>query len=599
MDWNIPQQQGRPQPQATDPWASSFPSTNQSMNNSTANAGWASTSYNSAPQWPSSTATYNNGASQWPAANSTTQAPSSNAWASTSAANTSTTSAWPAASSTVPSTAAGTSGQWNQWQPNPSPTAANANANPWGGAPPGVQQRAPTVGASAWPTSTATNTSSAWPSTTAANTSSAWPETSWQQQPSQMNTSWTSTASSRPIPASTQPANPFVSGFSADPFATTTANTSYRHNMSYQQPQNASYASASSFNPFDVTNDDAGFFSNSTAKPAAPQQQQQQKMKPRTSAPDTTPAPSEKTQRLLRVASMLFERGTLIKADKVFIQEMVLRGDRKAEQALEIAERDGTLQEVHAAILAERKKGSDADSDSEDERAEAAANSFKKRPSIAQRKNSDDDDDQTETLDVYRRESKAPGGGSGLEAPHPAAGGYAGTIPQEMGIQKGQFVGTILMRISSKKMFRKWKPVFFALDRPRLVIFESRREWDMGASPKFVIPIHECMWIAKPTLKKTYSLIDDGRRVYYSTLKENSPSIVAQASMSGMERPTAFSPALESRVVAKFGSHYPDEISSFAHAIYSCVLVHQKEAKQSLANSGGGGRRFGASSGFN
>jgi len=266
---------------------------------------------------------------------------------------------------------------------------------------------------------------------------------------------------------------------------------------------------------------------------------------------------------------------------------MVLRGDKKAERALETAERDGRVEEVHAAILAQRKRESkkpgDTDSESEeDERAEAAASSFKKRPSVA-RKNSDDDDDQTETLTDYRRQSTAPGKG-GVEAPHPAAGGYTGTVPPEMSIQKGQFVGSILMRISSKKMFRKWKPVFFALDLPRLVIYENRREWEMGSAPKFVLPLHECMWIAKPTLKKTYSLIDDGRRVYYSTLKENSPAMIASATMAGMERPTAFSPALESRVVAKFGSYYPDEISAFAHAIYSVVLSHQREVKASLGS---------------
>jgi hypothetical protein len=293
---------------------------------------------------------------------------------------------------------------------------------------------------------------------------------------------------------------------------------------------------------------------------------------------------------------MLFERGLIIKADKLFIQDLVLRGDKKAERALEVAERDGTLQDLHAAIIHERRGGDKAsgasdDDDSEDESAQAAASSFKKRPSMA-RKNSDDD--QTETLDVSKAASKS----GGVSAPHPAAGGYTGNVPPEMGIQKGHFVGTILMRISSKKMFRKWKQVFFALDMPRVVIYENRREWEMSAPPKFVIPLHECMWIAKPTLKKTYSLIDDGRRVYYSTLKENSPATVGQAAMSGMERPTAFSPALEARVVAKFGSYYPDEISAFAHSIYSVVLVHQKEIKASLARSGGGGgssRRLGGS----
>ena len=357
----------------------------------------------------------------------------------------------------------------------------------------------------------------------------------------------------------------------------------------YPKPTPSSASFNESFNPFDVTNDDAGFFA--TPKPKTIQQQ-----KPAAQpAVDTTPPPNMNTQRLLRVASMLFERGLLIKADKIYIQELVLRGDKKAERALEQAELDGDVDKIQSVLLTERKKEEGVegdDDDDEDNRAEAAVNSFKQRKSVI-RKNSDEEDEQTEGAGDARRASWVPK--DGVEAPHPLAGGYHGTIPASMGVQKGNFVGPILMRISSKKMFRKWKPVFFSIERSRLVIFENKMEYEMGTQPRTVIYLHECMWIAKPTLKKTYSLIDDGRRVYFSTLKENSQATISAAVSSGMEKPVAFSPALESRVVAKFASHYPDEISAFAYAVYSVILHHQREVRSnkpglSRQTSGFGGK---------
>ena len=551
---------GATQPQTSAPqWGSSGAAPSAAWPSNTPAPQWPS----SAPQWPASAPS--TGASAWNQNTSTTTArgwPESSppgvsaqpsAWGSTSAMNTSlntsTASAWPSTSAAPQSAWPSTSGSANPW---PSSTAA-AN-DPWGG-PANV------------------STSSAWGNTSALNqsTGSAW-----------------STAGAGPTrqPLQSHQSGSYYGNTSgiADPFGGPT-NTSTMMNTSYQ--------STASFNPFDVTNDDAGFFAS------APKPANNASSKPPASTPkDNVPPPSATTQRLLRVASMLFERGSLIKADKLFIQDLVLRGDKKAEKVLENFERDGKVEEVHALIRTERKRESkrqagetSSDSEDDDVRAEAAQKVFKKRQSVA-RKNSDDDDDQTETLTDFRRQSSAPGKSGGVEAPHPSAGGYTGTIPADMSVQKGQFVGQILMRISSKKMFRKWKPVFFALDLPRLTIYENRREWEMGAAPKFVLPLHECMWIAKPTLKKTYSLIDDGRRVYYSTLKENSPSVVASATMAGMERPVTFSSVIESRVVAKFGSYYPDEISAFAHAIYSVVLSHQRDVKASLASSGGSSRRF-------
>jgi len=573
MAWNPPQRQ---QP-GSDPFA------NLGAPSAYTGSAWGGNTGKSQAPDPWGTTATSSSANAYPAYPPSVPS-SQSAWPS-NPSNPATQQSWPNTSATQSS-----------W-PTPAP-ASNLNwstgtstvADPWASvnkpsvAPPqqSLPQQASTAGnVSGWSQAAPSSTSfqeSAWP--TASN--QGWNNGSFNQQ-------------------AARPAQTPQASFTENPFGFTDPQSGFPPQQ-HTSFQNTSYASqnnsfqSASYNPFDVTNDDAGFFSNTKPLPAPPPQKSLQKQNSSSSKDQDIPPPSVTTQRLMRTASMLFERGLIIKADKLFIQELVLRGDRKAEQALEVAERDGNLQSLNSVILAERKKesgGAASDSDSEDERAEAAAASFKKRPSVG-RKNSDDDDNQTEVL-TSRRDISS--GKEGPQAPHPTAGGYTGTIPADMLVKNGNFVGTILVRISSKKMFRKWKSLFFAIDMPRLSLYENRREWEMSSSPKLVFSLHECMWIAKPTLKKTYSLIDDGRRVYFSTLKENAPSVIRAAAMAGMEKPASFSPALEARVVAKFGSYYPDEISAFAHALYSVILAHQREAKSASGTasprrqtSGFGGR---------
>ncbi|KAH9257955.1 hypothetical protein BASA81_003974 [Batrachochytrium salamandrivorans] len=351
----------------------------------------------------------------------------------------------------------------------------------------------------------------------------------------------------------------------------------------FAAPSNQSFLSQSklnvSSNPFDVGNDDAGFFSKPATSTTATTQYTSP---PPIAAKQDYAPPNAKTQRLLRVASMLFERGAIIRADKIYLQDLLLKQDKRAETALDLAENDGNTDAINRLLYNERS--GIAGEDQGDRSVQMAREAINKRPSQAQApgtarhaRNSDDEDEQTESLPMASYSN---------EAPHPAAGGYSAPIPATMSLDqaKQQFTGQILVRVSSKMMFRKWKPCFFCVDRTRVVLYDDKSQWINGTSqPRMVFPLHECMWIAKPSVKKTYSLIDDGRRVYFSTVKENSPQVLYSVTASGMPRPVAYSPAIESRVVAKFASHYPDEISSFAHAVYSVVLLRQREAKAAAA----------------
>ena len=145
-----------------------------------------------------------------------------------------------------------------------------------------------------------------------------------------------------------------------------------------------------------------------------------------------------------------------------------------------------------------------------------------------------------------------------------------------------RFVGTILMRISSKKLFRKWKPVFFVLDKRTVKFYDSARQWELKADPREVYEIHPLMQICKPTLKRTYSVMDDGRRVYYCVFRENPPE--AAYGPSGI-KVNKFSRALESRRICKFGAYTMLEVSAFAHALHGVIGVSQKRSQTTVTSA--------------
>lgn len=198
----------------------------------------------------------------------------------------------------------------------------------------------------------------------------------------------------------------------------------------------------------------------------------------------------------------------------------------------------------------------DDDSDSEDEKTKAKTKTKSTSTST------------TTTINATGKQSMEGTVLSPYQAPHPAAGGWTGKVPSHMTFDKDIFCGDILIRMSSKMLFRKWKPVFVVVDTTRISVHGSRREWESRVPPKVTFPIHAAMWVAKPSLKRTQSVKDDGRDVYFSTIKENIGYIPAAA--NGL--PQKFSPSLQSRVVVKFGSYVPDDIGAISYAIYCRFL---------------------------
>lgn len=307
------------------------------------------------------------------------------------------------------------------------------------------------------------------------------------------------------------------------------------------------------------SDDDAGFFSfatttstQTTQKAAVPPPQ---RAAPK--AQDAYEPPTEEDQRLLRRASLLFEQGIIkSKEDKVLLQDKLLQKNKAVKEALQKAEH-GDHGSACIHLLKKLKSGTAGDSDDDDDD-DAAGDS--------------DDDNKSEGTLSDDESPKKEGGSKGTstieeKAPHPRAGGWTGSIPATLFLEKEQFCGNILMRISSKMLFRKWKPVFVAIDVNKIAVYPSRRDWEVSGPTKAFFMIHSAMWVAKPSLKKTQSVADDGRRVFYTTVKEN----IGYEGRGGP--PQKFSPALEHRVVVKFGSYYPNEIGSIAYAIY-CKLYY-------------------------
>ena len=161
-----------------------------------------------------------------------------------------------------------------------------------------------------------------------------------------------------------------------------------------------------------------------------------------------------------------------------------------------------------------------------------------------------------------------------LRAPHPESGGYRDEIPSAFVLVERDLLGKILVRVSSKKLFRKWKEMFFRMNTENIFLYESNVDYECGAPPKLMFPIHAAMFIRKPAVKSTFSMMDNGRRIFFTNFRENDPDQCG----------TDYSFESNSCRLCKFGAYNMDEISCFAHSIHGCVLVQRKLAKQGASD---------------
>lgn len=261
---------------------------------------------------------------------------------------------------------------------------------------------------------------------------------------------------------------------------------------------------------------------------------------------------------ILDRASFLCRSGMITESDESLLKGLLTSGDKELENKLIHGMKDGNIEKLKEFLQLHRQR--------------LGIREETRRESTDSDGTITDGDDQGKSL--YTELVEAQVEHDKYACPHPKSGGFKETVPESMYMVGHKFVGTILMRVSSKKLFRKWKPVFFVLDKKTVKFYDSARLWELKSEPREIYEIHPLMQICKPTLKRTYSVMDDGRRVYYCVFRENPPE--AAYGPSGM-KVNKFSRALESRRICKFGAHTMLEVSAFAHALHGVIGAIQRK----------------------
>mmetsp|Transcript_727 Transcript_727/g.896 ORF Transcript_727/g.896 Transcript_727/m.896 type:complete len:492 (+) Transcript_727:325-1800(+) len=286
-------------------------------------------------------------------------------------------------------------------------------------------------------------------------------------------------------------------------------------------------------------------------------------------------SPKSIQQQSMKNAAELNRRGIIDNSDRVLVKDLILKSDLDMQSALAaaiqgdmslydqvLAREKGKASEMH------KNDGNDSDSDSNTTLTDGEAEN-------------EGLDGKGAKSSLYKEMVEA----QRFAAPHPRAGGFKKELPSQLYMIDGKFMGHIMVRVSSKKVFRKWKIMFFVLDTSNICFYESSRQWEASAPPRLQFGMHSLMFICKPTLKNTYSVMDNGKRVYYSVFREN---VVGPGSRRSFQMQQAiataskFSPALESRRICKFGAHRNEVITAFAYAIHGVIAskVREKASEQ-------------------
>jgi len=201
---------------------------------------------------------------------------------------------------------------------------------------------------------------------------------------------------------------------------------------------------------------------------------------------------------------------------------------------------------------------------------------------------SDDEKQLTEDEQLARKlQQQFDAEATTLMVPNPCAGGFKGEIPKSFTIMPNKFMGQVLYRVTSKKLFRKWKQLFFVINKEHIRLYDSILDFEARRSPRIVYRIHPRMYIRKPTVKQTFSIMDDGRRIYYTTFREN---VVDEGSTGAYAIPTEnrYNYNAKSQRICKFGATSLTEIQAFAYSVHSVIMWNRRQS--ATADSGAGGR---------
>ncbi|GBG26981.1 Hypothetical Protein FCC1311_032042 [Hondaea fermentalgiana] len=245
--------------------------------------------------------------------------------------------------------------------------------------------------------------------------------------------------------------------------------------------------------------------------------------------------------------------------------------------AASLAEQEKQRREA-ALAATKAKKDLGIESDEESDTMSAAGEAFETETIV-----DSDEERRQDKMTASRMQARIDAENALKSAPHPCAGGFKDSIPSSFVFTGDELLGTILVRVSKKKFFRKWKPMFFRLTTTSVRLYENNAEYESGSAASLVFPLHPCMSIDKPALKRTYSMADETEHVFFTTFKEN-----ILDGISEFEMPNKYSNRRRNRRLCKFGSTVTTEISAFAHALHGVILRRRKERSLGRASANAG-----------
>jgi len=151
-------------------------------------------------------------------------------------------------------------------------------------------------------------------------------------------------------------------------------------------------------------------------------------------------------------------------------------------------------------------------------------------------------------------------------------------VPKIFSVINNLLIGTILVRVSSKIIFRKWKSVFFILSNKKLEFYISKVAWELNQEPFKSYEIHSNLELTTVCKQRTSSIGESDSNVFSVRLVEclgiEEPQVTTNSSfISDAEFGISSSRICPDEFLkkCKFGSKVYEEMIFLSNAI-RCVI---------------------------
>ena len=149
----------------------------------------------------------------------------------------------------------------------------------------------------------------------------------------------------------------------------------------------------------------------------------------------------------------------------------------------------------------------------------------------------------------------------------------------------GAMVGRCIQRVTSKKILRKWSPRYFVLTPNALSLYKEAFEWETGAQPKLLVPIHKLMMVTDVYLFTKEDKVPGPKRAHQFKIIENKLSSGESASQY-----QTFSRRLASAEVCKVGHVDQSAARALREHLADLIREQQNRAGASLGKQHVSGR---------